>query len=85
MILPRKTESKLIAKLPAKDIPWVHCTDRNNCEWLISSKPDRSCYFLYRFVPGGYELVDKGQSPMDFYDIVYPPEPEPKRTRKRSS
>lgn len=84
--MPRKSEpNKVIAKLPAKDIAWVHCTNEEGCEWVITSNPDRSLYYLYRFVPGGYALEFKGKSPMDFYDFVYPPEPEPKRTRKRSS
>lgn len=83
--MARTKESSIVPKLPAKDISWVHCTDNNGCEWVITSRPDRSLYFLYKFVPGGYELTMKGQSPMDFYDVVYPPEPEPTPKKKRAT
>lgn len=83
--MPKKAEpKKVIAKLPAKDISWVHCTDREDCEWVITSNPDRSLYYLYRFVPGGYELMTKGKSPMDFYDLVYPPEKAVKKGREKT-
>lgn len=65
---------KTLKQIPAKDIRWVHYIDNDHCEWLATSKPDRSVYFLYKQFPNGYELVTKAATPAGFSDIVFPPE-----------
>lgn len=79
---PKKAPAK-VKQIPAKEICWVHCTDNNDCEWLITSKPDRSLYYLYRQTADGYDLVAKNTTPVSFDEIVYPPEvpKNGKRTR----
>lgn len=69
---------KILKSIPAKDIRWVHYIDNNHCEWLATSRPDRSVYFLYKQLPDGYELVVKSATPAGFSDIVFPPEKEAK-------
>lgn len=65
---------KKIRELPAKDVCWVRFVDRDRCGWFVTSKPDRSAYFLYRLTPDGYELISKAATPVGFSDIVFPPE-----------
>lgn len=76
------TAPKKIKAIQVKDIRWVHYIDNNHCEWLTTSKPDRSVYFLYKKVPDGYELVMKAATPAGFNDIVFPPE-KPVKKQKR--
>lgn len=63
---------KILKTIPAKDIRWVRYIDNNHCEWLTTSKPDRSVYFLYKQIPEGYELVSKAETPVDFNGIMSP-------------
>lgn len=76
MALPSKKNLKTI---PAKDIRWAHYIDNNHCEWLATSKSDRSVYFLYKKLSSGYELVAKAATPAGFSDIVFPSEKEAKQ------
>lgn len=73
---------KKLKAVPAKDIRWVSYIDNDHCEWLVTSKPDRSVYFLYRRTSDGYELMKKAATPADFDSVVYPPE-KPTKKQKR--
>ena len=75
------TPSKIIKTLPAKDPHLVRYIDDNHYEWLVTSKPDRSAYFLYKLVPGRYELVTKATTPAKFSDMVFLPEKPAKSKR----
>lgn len=73
---------KKLKTVPAKDIRWVSYIDNGRCEWLVTSKPDRSVYFLYRCTPEGYELMKKAPTPADFDSVVYPPEKPAKKAKR---
>ena len=74
-------EEKILVKLPAKEISWVKSTSQTGKILYTTSNPERTQYYLYEKVENGFLRIAKDSSPVNFNQIVDPPE-EPKATKK---
>lgn len=79
-------EEKILVKLPAKEISWVKSTSQTGKIFYTTSNPERTQYYLYEKVENGFQRIAKAATPVNFNQIVYPPE-EPqvmKKPKKKS-
>lgn len=76
----------MITKIPAKEIPWtLYCKtegDEYRESHVVTSNQERTWYYLYEIVKGGYEKVTKSKNPNDFDAIVFPKEVKKKSKKK---
>ena len=77
----KSKQEKILAKLPAKEISWVKSISQNGKIFCTTSNPERTQYYLYEKVENGFLRIAKDSSPVNFNQIVDPPE-EPKATKK---
>ena len=79
-------EEKILVKLPAKEISWVKSISQTGKIFYTTSNPERTQYYLYEKVENGFQRIAKAATPVNFNQIVYPPE-EPqvmKKPKKKS-
>ena len=74
-------EEKILAKLPAKEISWVKSTSQTGKIFYTTSNPERTQYYLYEKVENGFMRIAKDSSPVNFNQMVDPPE-ESKTAKK---
>ena len=74
-------EEKILVKLPAKEISWVKSTSQTGKIFYTTSNPERTQYYLYEKVENGFRRIAKDATPVNFNQIVDPPE-EVKATKK---
>ena len=77
----KSKQEKILAKLPAKEISWVKSTSQTGKIFYTTSNPERTQYYLYEKVENGFLRIAKDSSPVNFNQIVDPPE-QSKATKK---
>ena len=74
-------EEKILVKLPAKEIAWVKSTSQTGKIFYTTSNPERTQYYLYEKVENGFLRIAKDATPVNFNQMVEPPE-EPQAIKK---
>lgn len=63
----------MASKIQANEVRWVkYLNDKNEVQYIITSKLSREVYYLYKVSDGNYEKLGKASSPRDLeekYDV----------------
>lgn len=68
----------MVNKIPGKEIQWTEYRkfkdEQSYPTHIVTSNPERTLYYLYQIMEGGYEKIAKSKNPNDFDNIVFPKE-----------
>jgi len=86
-----KGDKLLITKIPSKEIQWtayakpIDESGAYETTHIVTSNPERTLYYLYEVVKGGFEKISKSKNPNDFDEIVFPKRGETKSKKKKQT